>query len=157
MFKIIAEVISFALLSLALLGYFGAPRAVSDQRWRFVGVGLIAFLGLASGRTVVPGHELMTLVGVYILLLADLIWFLNSYAKTHGASFFGWLQAHKADADKQADLDAATQAAKDALKADGSTAKTTLAATAEGVAGSAASGAAGVVEQGVASAVAKQL
>ena len=157
MFKIITEAVSLVLFGLAVLGYFGAPRQVSDKRFSFVGVGIVAGLGLASSRTVVPGHELLTLVGVYVLLFADLVWFAVSFSAAHGISLFGWLQAHKADADKQADLQAATQAAKTALATDASTAKTTATAAAGGATGAAVSGAAGVVAEGVATAVEDKL
>jgi hypothetical protein len=153
MFKTILEVASLVVAFIGLFGVFGAPTAVVNKKWTFGGVALIALLSLLASRQVVPGHELLTLVGVTVLLLADFVWFANTYAATHGSSLFGWLQAHKADADKKADLDAATQAAKNAVKQDAPVAQAN-ATQAVGQAASAAGGAlADAVKSGVAQAV----
>jgi energy-coupling factor transporter transmembrane protein EcfT len=153
MFKVVAEVVALALFVLALVGAFSTPGALKS----FLGVAVVAVLGYAAVHQTVPGHELVTLLGVALLLFADLVWFANTYAGAHNISLFGWIQGHKGDANLKAEVQAAGAVAVTSLKADAQVAKT-VAVAAAGVAGGQVAGAAlEAVKAGVEAAVEKKV
>lgn len=157
MIKVIEQWASIALIVLAFIGLFGAPKTFGSFKWQYIVGAAIALLALFSARSVIPGHELMTLAGAGLLLVADFIWLSNTYAKSHGVSLFGWFQAHKKDADFKADLQTAAQTAKDALATDTTGATTAAAAVVKSNGTVVAAAAVGVVESAVKEEVATKL
>lgn len=160
MFKVIAEVAALVLFALAVVGFFSGGSS-NASRTKFVLVGVIAALSFFAVRQVTAGHELVTLLGTTLLMLADLVWFANTYAAVHGVSLFGWLQGHKNDADLKAEVQAAGAVAVTTLKADATVAQGAAVAAATSVAGQAVSTVAGAaadaVKAGVEQAVEKKL
>jgi hypothetical protein len=151
MFKVISESWALVLALVAIVGFLSRPAALK-LGFQYAGGFAVSLLALFASRAVLPGHELYTLLGTGLLLLADTIWLAVTFGKAHGVSIFGWLQSHKDDVNKQADLDAATAAAKAALTSDATIAKVAAVQTAEKAAGTVAVGAGSVIGAAVADA-----
>lgn len=143
MFRLIAEIAFFALTMVALIGFFSAPTTNKNVKWLFLAAGFVAVLGLASARET-GVLSVVTLAGLTALFIADLIWVVVLFGKSHNFSVFGWFQANKTD---PAALKAGEQVAVSTLQTDVATAKV-VATAAAGQAGAVAAGAAAKAVEG---------